>query len=121
PILRSLAYEHEGSPERIGTGTTHPSEAAIAAASQKSILRPRPGPCTLVGAITSSKSASSRDADLARPLLPARPRLVDASDLREARRPQGERQDDRADVPPLRRLRRSGILAAPRPRMGPRR
>ena len=49
----------------------------------------------------------ARDADVARPLLAARARLVDATDVREARRPQGRGQDDRAQVPPLRRLRRA--------------
>ena len=63
----------------------------------------------------------TRDADVARPLLAPGARLVDPSDLREARRPQGERQDDRAQVPPLRRLRRPCVLASADARLGPRR
>jgi N-glycosylase/DNA lyase len=56
------------------------------------------------------------DAD--RPLLEARARLVDAADVRKAERPQGERRDDDAPLPPLRALRGARVLALPHARLG---
>jgi hypothetical protein len=57
----------------------------------------------------------ARDAHVARPLLAARARLVDAPDVLQARRrPQHvERRDNRAAVQALRRVGRSGLLALP--------
>src|SRR5262249_39033240 len=51
------------------------------------------------------------DADAARPLLAPDPRLLVAAQVREAARPQGERQDNRAPLPPLQALRRARVLA----------
>src|SRR5205085_2493650 len=71
------------------------------------------------GARRTPRRRGARDADVTRPLLAPRARLLDASDVREARRPQGRGQDDRAQVPPLRRLRGPRLLAAPHAQLGP--
>src|SRR5205807_3765932 len=62
----------------------------------------------------------TRDADIARPLLATRTRLVDAAGVRQARGPKSHRQDDRTPLPPLRRLRGACVLALAHPRLGPR-
>ena len=53
----------------------------------------------------------ARDADEPRPLLAARARLVDAPDVRAARRPRDEGRDDRAPLPPLPRMGGPRLLA----------
>ena len=59
--------------------------------------------------------------DAAGPLQAPDPRLLDAADLRAADRPQeGLRQDDRAPLPPLPRLRRARVLALPHAQLGSR-
>ena len=57
--------------------------------------------------------------DAARPLRPPDPRLVDAAEVLAAHdRPQDRRQDDRAPLPPLPRLRRARVLAVPHEGLG---
>src|SRR5205823_5959448 len=51
-------------------------------------------------------------------LLATDPRLVDATQVRAAQRAEGGRQDHRAPLPPLRRLRGSRVLALPHARLG---
>src|SRR5207244_9878794 len=60
------------------------------------------------------------DADVARALFAARPRLLDAADVAEAgrRTASAEGRDDRTTVQALRRVGGPGLLAVPHPQLG---
>src|SRR5438876_502755 len=75
---------------------------------------------TSAGAPARAVRRGARDADVARPLLPARARLVDSPDVRQALRRAwcSEGLDDRAALQALRRLGGPGVLAVPDARLG---
>src|SRR5207244_4639916 len=74
--------------------------------------------CTAPGASGHRPVRDRAHDDAPGPALTPRPRLLDAAEVRARAGPQGDRRPDRAALPPLRAVCRTGVLALRHARLG---